>query len=291
MKPIIALPETELTMESLRLQQEIASIEAFAGVEGLKSAVSRLPQIFSGAGAFYARFAGNLQTFLFPTRDLRDIAIKLDRHGYADVRTADVTVPEGLTTDLLSYTQLLLTSTSIAQSLVDDVLSPFEHYLATLVGDPQRLSQLSTNLNVPAMRLHQLEPVEKKINACFASVGKREAIVPFGKAFHRVADVRTLSAELEKLEKAFGKDDQKRIIQLTQRITEMLGEVITLIEGQDQKYRTSPAAVKAMSDTAFQVARELEHYGLVRYRLTELSNSVDLSMKQIGTWLNLQKAK
>ncbi len=291
MKPLFTPVTSELTMESFRHTHELVSVEAFAGTEGLRSATRRLPQIFAGAKAFYARFTGNLAAFMFKTGDIRDTASALEKHNYLDIRSIAVTVPEGLAVDLLSYTQTLLNSTTVAQSLIKDVLAPFEHYLATLLGDPSQLSSLTARMQVPSMRLHQLEPSEKKIIGCFVTSGRREAIVTFGKAFHRIADVRALSAELERLEGAFNREDQKRIIELTRRITDMLGEICTLIEGQGTDARTSPAAVKALSDMSFQVARELEHYGLVRYRLTELSNSVDATMKQIGTWINLQKAK
>ncbi len=291
MKPLVTLAPTELTMETFRHLQETISLEAFAGSDGLRQAMTRLPQLYTGAKSFYARFAGNLAAFMFKTGDIRDLATDLERCSYVDIRGTLVTVPEGLGVDLLAYTQCLLTSTTMAQNITKDVLAPFEHYLATLLGDPQQLAALTGQLKVPELRLHQLEPAEKKINACFVHSGKREALVPFGRAFHRIADVRTLSGQLEKLEAAFGKDDQKRIIELTRRITEMLGEIITVIEGQSATQRTSPAAVKALSDMSYLVARELEHYGLVRYRLTELSNSIDATMKQIGTWINLQKAK
>lgn len=275
-----------VSLEQLRIEHEMASMEAFAGADALRQATLRLPRIFDSAKTFYAKFLGNVGAFMFKTKDLRDLGLKIERHSYVDTRAMDVMVPEGLNTDLLSYCQTLIESGEIALKLETDVLAPFEHWLAVMVGRPEELANLSSTLKIPNLKLHEIERCEKRILSCFVTHGRREHLVSFGKAFRRNSDVLALAKELERLETLFDKDAQKRIVELVNRSTYMMGELIQMIETEGKERRVSPATVRALSDTTYRIARELEHYGLLRYRMTELSNAVEETRKRIGTWLN-----
>lgn len=277
------------TMEALQTQRDIIAVEAFAGSDSLKQSISRMVSLFGSAKTFYARFLGNTGAFYFKTKELRDTADKLTHVNYADIRNIDVLVPEGLDTDLLSYVRVLNQSGDLAEKLESEVLGPFEKWLATMLGAPENLRNLTQNLQIPDFRLHDTKVVEKKIQDCFIHSGRREGLVKYGKAFHRNQDLFELVKELEKLEKAFGLDGQKRIVQLTERITMMMGELVTMINGNPNL--VSSASVKNLSDITFQLARELEHYGLLRYRITELSNAVTETHKSITTYLTMSKAK
>lgn len=279
----------QLTMEQLQTESGIVAIEAFAGTESLGKAVARLPAIFGSAKAFYAKYLGNLGAFYFKTKELRDISSKLEQVSYVDIRNIDVLVPEGMVVDLPQYVQTLNQAGATAQKLESDVLKPFETWLAQMLGDPENLRNLTQNLKIPAMRLHDTKAAEKQIQACFAHTGRREGLVKYSQAFRRNSDVGVVAEELEQLEANFGMDGQKRIVQYTDRITMMMGELITLINGNPEK--ASPAAVRNLSDITFQVARELEHYGLLRYRITELSNSMGETMKSINRYLSYHKFK
>lgn len=282
---------SEHTLDELRVAQEIVSLEAFAGTDGLKQALARLPKIYESSKVFYAKFLGNMAVGQFRSKDLRDLSFGVERFSYADIRGIDVLVPEGLNVDLLSYAQTLHAAGQSAALLEVDVLKPFENWLGTMLGRPAELATLTQNLKIPEMRLHNTAEAEKRIQTCFVHTGRREAIVLFGKAFRRNADVMALAVELEKLDVLFGKDTQRRIVESIERISSMTAELILNIEQNPKDYAASPAAVSAMAQICYQVARELEHYGLMRYRLTELSNSIDETRKKIGTWLNYQKLK
>jgi len=286
----IQLPaDASQSMEALQTQRDIIAVESFAGADSLRAAVARLPALFGSAQTFYAKFMGNPGTFYFKTKDLRDTADKLTHINYADIRNIDVLVPEGLATDLLAYVRVLNQSGDLADKLESEVLAPFETWLGTMLGAPENLRNLSQNLQIPGFRLHDTKAVEKKIQDSFTHSGRRESLVKYGKAFHRNQDIYDLVKELEKLERAFGLDGQKRIVKLTERITMMMGELVTMVHGNPDI--ASPAAVKNLSDITFQLARELEHYGLLRYRITELSNSITETQKAINTFITMNKAK
>jgi len=276
----LALEDHVCSLEQLQLENEIISMEAFAGMASLKQAISRLPNFFTSAknlisNKISAFFKTRKQ--LFSYSDLCKTAAKVEQKSYADLQDVRVYVPEGLNADLLSYTRALKKVGETVILIETDVLKPYETYLAQIVGDPARLSAVSGKLDIQQMRRLDLTASEKQIQSMFVASGQRTPFVKYSQAIHRNGDIKLLAEELDSLERLFGEDSHKRLMAHSERLNVLLSDLVNMIELNETKI--SPNYVKSLGDTTYHVARLLEQYGLFRYRLIELSYSLDETAK------------
>lgn len=277
------------SLHDLNIAQQIASMESFGSMDSVMGAIRRLPSIVMGAQKLYAAHLGNPAVPQFRSKELIDTYHKVEPFSYIDLRTMDVQVPEGLTVDFLSYVRALKVAGHLVKTIESDVLQPFDHWLAQVVGRPEMLSNLNHTLRVDGMKHLNFDAVNKTITNMFVQKGERHHLVPYGQAFQRNLDIKTLGTELDELEMLFGRDAQKRILAHVKRITELLQELMTILEGRQSELKVSSATVRAISEAAYEVARVLEQYGVFRYRLLELGHAVGETEKKIASWTLLRK--
>lgn len=279
------------TLDDLRIEQEIASMESFLGLDAVERAARRLPGIVQGARNLLKtqRHQFKSDKPVFSPKPLRDLYRKIERHSYVNLQAVDVQVPEGLRSDLLTYVRALKPVGDVVRRLESDVLQPFETWLGQMVGDPQKLANLSNRIQVTGMQTLSFETSEKTIQNLFQTHGQRTHLVPYGQAFLRNLDLQIVSEELGELESLFGKDHQKVMFEHTTRIVNMMRDLTTILENRSQELRVSAATVRSLSDTVYHVARLLEQYGLFRYRLLELSHAMEETRVRLDTWIRKNK--
>jgi len=270
-------PINAITVESIRHSCDVLSLEAFAGLNALKSAIDRLPNLFSKAGRFFKskfNLFSKQPKALFSAHGLENAYKKADQKSYANLQHIVVHAPEGLQVSLLKYTRLLKKQADTASKLLPDVINPYNNWLGQVVENPSILAQNTSRLNIEGFQNINFEPIEKEIQACFVTHGQRTNRVHYSKAFERNQDLLELSKELDEMSNLFSSKMHQEILDKNLRMSELLNGLIEVVETNKGGLKVSSTTIKALADTTYHTARLMEQYGLLRFRLLELDHSV-----------------
>lgn len=271
-------------LHELRRQRDIISLEAVSGEGALGTAASRLPSFFTSAKSFFSKHLGEPITDFFAKKDLTFFARKIQKTPYADLRPIQVSVPAGLKVDYLTYITTLLNSTTAIRSLKFDILVPYAAWLSNKLGNPSSLASNSNTLNIQGYKPHDIEELEKLINDCFvAPQAVQTATMAYGTALKRNTDWTLIAEQMALLEQEFDEKGHKEIVKFVDHTSELLHKLIARIEEDKKKeeYKLSPTTMKAMSETTYAIACEIEFYGLLRHRVKELNVSLKAAAAKV----------
>ena len=276
--------ENEVSLEALELDHRFISFEVFNGLQGLANAIKRLPTMMGTALNIFNRQREIGLVGLIDRSKMDKSWAYVQKLNYAEIRNNLVIVPEGLQADLLSYTNALRKVADTVMTLESDVIIPYERWLAEMVGEPERIRNLTNNAKIPGMRNLDFMAGEREIQQLFATTGQRHHEVPFGQAFHRIADYQTVIRVAEDLDRVFSQSTQKRLMIRIERVNELLSELVKIIDLNVSGTRPSPATIRSLAETAMNVARLLEQYGLYRYRLLALEHALEKTSERVRTF-------
>lgn len=254
---------------SMSLQLQMISLEATSGESALKSAIARLPQYFATVKSFFSDHIGVPLTSIFTRKDLTWFAQKAAKLNYAQIRTLPVPVPPGLKVDYVKYTQALVNAASHAVHVRTAVLAPFIQWLADNLANPANLASKApaTALDTAASRKLQ-QHASKLMESCFDGL-RPVATQPLEKVIHRMADWSMVTDGALQLQATFAKDDHVQIAAEVRRCSDLIDQLILRIKEDPATYHTSGQTIAALTKAAYNVAQEVEFYGLVRYQVLQ----------------------
>lgn len=253
---------------SIDLQYKTISLEAFSGENALKSAIARLPHFYDNLKGFFNEKLGQPVASLFTKKDLMWFANHAKKLEYAKIRALPVPVPPGLTCDFLHYSKVLETSCRHTAKVKEEVLQPFSKWLSMALASPGNLAAHAPAKFLKAVKVRNLTAEVNKVNACF-DAKSLTASQPLGNVIRRSNDWPALAAEAVQIQTMFGKEDHRQLVDEVNKCTDLLGQLLTRIQEDPSVYKTSPTTVGLMADVAYAVAKEVEFYGILRYKAVE----------------------
>lgn len=269
-------------LDDLKYQRDVITLESSSGAAALEHAVGRLPDFFTNVRTAFSKYLAQPVTMLFQKRDVTSVAERTKNKVYSELRGQEAFVPPGLKVDYLTYAQTLSEGAKQMRLIRQEVLVPFAGWLGTKLGNPASLAALTVNLDVSGLHLHAVEKLEKKIQICFNTVGRQEAVTTYGQVVKRNADWALLAKELDYLTTSFNDAQHKEIIDLVNRCTNQIDMLMQRMQEDPQQYKISPPAVAALANLSYQIACELEFYGLLRNRISELCHAVNSTAQKIA---------
>lgn len=189
--------------------------------------------------------------------------------------------PEGLIKSYLDYLHVLEPACAHARTTLSNSVIPYEEFLARFMSD--RL--FSQDANTDKKRLDAMEKIRvtdaANLSKCFKK-GSHETRVP----------VKTLVAranDWEPIFKSMGKCvehvESVSVDELRSRVRSCSDMIETILKdfskpGTDRK--VSQEAAIRLGRHAGVVARDVEHYSALHYRVLTLKNTIEQTMKQIS---------
>lgn len=269
-------------LDDLKYQRDVITLESSSGAVALEHAVGRLPDFFLNVRATFSKYLSQPATMLFQKRDITTVAERTKNKAYTELRGQEAFVPPGLKVDYLSYAQTLSEGAKQMRLIRQEVLLPFASWLGTKLGNPSSLSTLTINLDVSGLHLHSVEKLEKKIQSCFNLQGRQEAMTTYGQVIKRNADWLPLAKEVDYLTTSFNETQNAEIIELVNRCTNQIDTLMQRMQEDPQQYKISPPAVAALVNLCYEIACELEFYGLLRNRISELCHAINTTAQKIA---------
>ena len=249
---------------SLNISQE------FFNPEGL---ISRLPEVTKTLRDFTQNYLEN-RFKQFPQLSGKWAQKNLVEIPYGNARELRVYIPVGLNTTYLEYLSTLTEAVDITTRLVDDVLAPFDRWISMRLSDPSSLNSLRNASDLRQFKSHNLDVINAKLADHFQTQGISNT-TRYKNVFKRHADYLTTMEVTNELNVKFFANDRKKLMGLVENINTNLDKLYDRVQEHTTEYTVSDKSLKILSELCFTMAREVEFYSVVGYRLSAVVHALE----------------
>lgn len=253
-------------LDSIRIESQMISLEAFAPSQGLKAVVSRLPGLVSNVTEFIGKQFADKATEFKMVNGAKSVEA-LKKVTFADVRGLTIYKAPGQT---VSYNELLTVLEDIQSGVIDrmvtEALIPFDTWLAVQLTNPEQLSSVRNARHIPGFIQHDIDSYAKRLGACFDTKDV-SSTAEFGKLVERLTDWAPIVKRTNALTEKAMSVPRKDIVTITERITENMNTLVTRIKSSDSGYELSGATMASLATLCYNLAREIEFYSVFMYKV------------------------
>ena len=260
-------------LDSIRIESQMISLEAFAPSQGLKAITDRLPGLVSRVTEFVGeKFAGKASDFKLVDAQKSVAALKLLSYGDARTMTLYKSVGQSV-----SFMELLSVLEDIQSGLIDRMLSealvPFDTWLAIQLTNPEQLSSVRHGRSIPGFIEHDIDRYTKRLAACYDKT--TESTTELSKVIARLSDWPAIVKRSNELANKAMSTPRKDIVTITERITANLNTLIERIKSPDSNLELSGATMAALATICYNLAREIEFYSVFMYKVQMHCQAID----------------
>jgi len=271
-------PEYYQSLDTCSLED----LERLAGVVAMESAAGgitldprqRMGQFFRKASGFFGKMT-------LPTLNLaailpRDMVGFVGKVGFVDASNKTIVVPESFIGQWVPYSAALLDAT-IKAVQIEAMIKSFNTTLGRIINDPNML-QSSSGLGHNGAVSVGLNDAMVSIGQTFFDPKSNHIHRTLGAVIERAQDIATTHNNLNEalaLDKAH---PAKNALDLTNRAMVLADKILPLVEEQGRASRT---AVNELIGITLSIAKEMEAYGSLLYRLRQFSEALKDSLKEI----------
>lgn len=196
---------------------------------------------------------------------------------YTDIRDYQVYVPEGLKLGYRQYLDMLEPAIQHAAK-VPTVMADFSTYLALLIHRPDATKETKSFLNEYGKVDAAREALLTGINSCF-NAGLNATQQKLGNVIENNSQWEGILNRLAIINQLMGEVSHK---ELDKKLEEIMGLLSTLRRQIEvEKKDVSPETLTNLSSGTYLVAKELEFYAAMWYRLESLNHAIDATLLHI----------
>ena len=266
-----ALESAALLHKPMRREKDIAILDAdHIALEGVSDIlINSLPTIINGYSGFQNALSkvGKIVALSFKRSTLSK---QLERVSYVDLSQLQVSVPQGLAVDYLSYINILENAVDRAEK-VEPLVDSFISVVAQLLTNPEQQKDSVRKDSFYRDLQTSRETQYATIGSCFSNQSK--AKMPYGKLVARNRDWDAVTNKVNDLIDRMNKINRTKLLQKSKHLRSLLDKVAESSKrgGFDS---ASPETVKLLAEGSYQIASELEYFAVIYYRVTVLVNAV-----------------
>ena len=259
-----------------RIISQRVALESFAGANATELLTNTFPNLYEGIVKFFGTFNPNEPSVELNKDEIKFIK-SLEAHKYSDLMPLLAYVPDGLNTDYLSYAKTLLPAAAHAATILSNTLSKYTVFLGGLINNQD--SKFSTNsFEITYRELERVrDDLNKKIGMCFKH-GSSKSEVTYGDVVTRNNDWERLLPIVRNMTQLINGVDRKQLNNKIKECGELLDVILKKVENKEFE-GMSPEAITNLSDGAYQMARELEFFSSVYYRVMSLTTCIKHTME------------
>lgn len=259
-------------LESMRISRDRVALEA-----SVSSAVSQLLQhAWPSFNQGIKEFFGLVPTDHKPvdlTREQRTFMQYLEKHTYLDVAPIGAFVPEGLKVPYLTYIHALAPSVAHVKTALREVTATYSQFLSELLSNPEAKLNTSSKVNYYRSWETEREQLNKTLANNFTQ-GSHETRTSMGEVVQRNGDWTRVFHEVDALAADINSISR-------QELNKTLASINELVDVVDKKIKRgelegiSRQAMEHLAEGAYGVAREIEFYVAIFYKVEALSQAVN----------------
>lgn len=184
---------------------------------------------------------------------------------YKDLKDLMVSVPEGLSVDLLQYANVLLDLEQALKGLYEDSLVPFGKELGKILTRPSDYASASKRIRV---NIPDLDQLTKKYADCYKG---RTNLVHYWDAVKRQSDIVNLLNTLADLAISSKRQPSKLIAKKVGDLSDALYKIRDMMNDPNSSVRPSSQVIKSVSDITYTLAQLVSFYSNTNHSVAELT--------------------
>lgn len=263
-----------VSLENLESFARIVSMEHGNTPTFTIDSKQRFGQFFKKAGAFFGAlrmpFLAGVKLF---SADMDTLVGKM---GFVDASNKTVIVPEGFVGQWLPYSALLNETMGKAAKM-EYMVRSLNDCLGRLLNDPTLLESASG--------IGYTGPVDLGITSAMIDVGQNyfdgksnHINRTLGAVVERGADIRTVHNNVNDAIAIDKAHPAKKSLDAVNRSMELAEKLFPYV---DNNPRISKVAVQELIDITLQIAKEMESYGVLLFRIRQFSEALKDSIKEL----------
>lgn len=262
------------SLEDLESLARVISMEAISGSSLTFDAKRRFDQFMTRAGIFFKSVQiPIINQIKLMSNDMNSLVAHF---GFMEASGKEVIVPEGFVGQWLPYSSALKDA-MIKAAKGEELVLGFNKTLGRLINNPEELKALSGIGHTGAVSLG-LDDAMRAIGSTYFDGRSNHITRTLGAVVERAADIPTVHSNINDaiaLDKAH---PAKKVLDAVNR-SMVLSE--SIIPYTHQTGAVSKVCLQEMIDITLQIAREMEAYGVLLFRIRQFSEALKDSVQAL----------
>jgi len=264
----------EVSLEQLEFIARNISMEAMAAPTFLLDAKKRFSQFFNGVSSYFSKInIGNLSALRPMSNDLDGI---IARVGFVDASTKDIIVPEGFIGQWVPYSESLKDAMSKAVK-IEYMIRQFNETIGRVIHNPDVL-RAASGVGHTGPRTVGLTDAMVTIGKTYFDPASVQIRRQLGSVIERAQDVKVTKSNLNDIMAVDKANPSTKIQAAIARTMELSGSLIPLVE---ENPNVSKTATQELVELTLTIAREVESYGVLLFRIRQFSEAVKDSVAEL----------
>lgn len=268
-------------IEKIKEENEAISLEAFNGIEGLKTALTKIPEFFSKVTGFITNKFTREDKETLRIYDKTLIKKFNNNVNYVAYSKMNVYKSVGQKVKTLELVNVLNeTFNNVILPAVSVELLNAEKALAMYASDPYELKSVRQQNIVSKHLEDNYNKHLKLLTNCF-DIKDRSSTELFGNLYDRMLDFDETVKLLNVVNKRTYDIKIDDVLNTSERINASVSSLINSIENKNSIVTVSPESIKTLTSTCYLIAALLEFYSVYLFKLRECSIAVEDTLKAI----------
>jgi F0F1-type ATP synthase delta subunit len=241
----------------------------------------KLPDFFGKLTGFVNGLLPNqeLQLDMFNQRKYAELAKKGD---YMTLRRRNVIVPKGLQVSYLKHLESLNRNQDAIDTLITEILSPFEKHLGTLLSNPETLKSQRESKIIDKVVVHDVAGLRSEMAKDFNKDSAERR--PYGTVIGRQSDWPKITLEFNDLVERMARISRKEVLSYVELISEHLEKLIQRMETDPETYESNGLKVSELAKISFVMAEEVEFYATQAFMVEQLQVSIEAAAELVVSY-------
>lgn len=271
--------------QTISIERNLTQIAMEAGI--LSNMVNSIKNIFPDLiNTLRSSFSHteNLPTIEIKlTSDQKFLVKEINQFKYIDIAELSTQVPEGFVGNYIDYSKELIKIIDAISDVNGKVLQPYSIYLSTFLTnkDAKYNTKDQTRLynNLKNAREHHIKSLghyfKDSSNISYAKIGQ---------VVKRNSDFQTVYNETGIIAKKIYSINLKTLNENVKRCLDMLDMIIVKIQKGEIEH-VSPEVTQNLAFGAYEVAREIEFFSVIYFKVLALTTSVDATTVKVNNFI------
>ncbi|MNP88975.1 hypothetical protein D3C85_13690 [compost metagenome] len=263
-----------VSLEHLEFIARNISMEAWNAPTFMVDARKRLSQFFTGASSYFSKLnIGTLATLRPLSSDLDGI---IARFGFVDASNKSIIVPEGFIGQWVPYSEALKDGMNKAIKIENMVLK-FNETIGRILHNPDILSGASGIGHAGPVAVGVTETAQM-IGKVFFDGSTVHIHRQLGSVIERAQDIKVTKSNLNDMMSLDKSNPSTKVQAAIGRTMDLSGRLIPLVE---ERQNIAKNATQELVDITLSIAREVESYGVLLFRIRQFSEAVKDSVAEL----------
>lgn len=272
----------QVSMEDLERLARTISMESALG-SGLQFKTKlHAVQFFRNAGSFFSKF--KLTALNISGLSSRDLDGVVGKVGFVDASNKNVIVPEGFIGQWVPYSAALKETMGKAIKM-EYMIRSFNDTLGRIINDPYLMTSVSGIGHMGPSTLGLTDDM-KAIGKTFFDPRSNHITRTLGSVIERQVDIKTTTNNINDAAALDRAHPAKKSLDAVARTMDLADTLMGAIQSRtaDKSMSNQEAvdiALQELVDLTLSIAKEMESYGTLLYRIRQFSEALKDSIKEI----------